>query len=325
MSDSSLDIIARAEEHYAAFDALVAALRAEGCEFIASDRERDPVLLCLHESGRCDQACVHNKSVIQSGMHVLLQVCSDARMVSAMWRYCQELCSKVGRHFDALRSTALLLLLELFTSAAAAAIDMQRSAAAAAATAAAVAAAAEQQQLPGTAAAIQRAGSSGSEGANSSVAGSSSSVGGRSVAALSAALGDISDYESGSDEDQPSGAIGSSVWGAQGQGLGRAGRRGLAGCRGGLGLWSPSDEDVQAQAWLPQLLIGLLHWSNVTARQVRCQSLHITVRIYDYGGLYLWCSHLQLHAADTTCADACAKCVQRYTCCVSATPLLVST
>jgi hypothetical protein len=205
---------------------------------------------------------------------ILQQVCSDARMVSAMWRYCQELCSKVGRHFDALRSTALLLLLELFTSAAAAAIDMQRGAAAAAATAAAVAAAAEQQQqLAGNAATIQRAGSSGSEGANSSVAGSSSSVGGRSAAALSAALGDISDYESASDEDAPSGAIGSSVWGAQGQGFSRPGRRGLAGCRGGLGLWSPSDEDVQAQAWLPQLLIGLLHWSNVTARQVRCRPL----------------------------------------------------
>jgi hypothetical protein len=205
---------------------------------------------------------------------IVLQVCSDARMVSAMWRYCQELCSKVGRHFDALRSTALLLLLELFTSAAAAAIDMQRSAAAAAATAAAVAAAAEQQQqqqqqqVTGNPTAIRRAGSSGSEGANSSVAGSSSSIGGRSAAALSAALGDISDYESGSDEDAPSGAIGSSVWGAHGQGLGRPGRRGLAGCRGGLGLWTPSDEDVQAQAWLPQLLIGLLHWSNVTARQV---------------------------------------------------------
>jgi hypothetical protein len=148
---------------------------------------------------------------------------------------------------------------------------MQRSAAAAAATAAAVAAAADQQQNNSNAAAIQRAGSSGSEGANSSIAGSSSSVGGRSAAALSAALGDISDYESGSDEDAPSGAIGSSVWGAQGQGLGRPGRRGLAGCRGSLGLWTPSDEDVQAQAWLPQLLIGLLHWSNVTARQVRCR------------------------------------------------------
>jgi hypothetical protein len=199
-----------------------------------------------------------------------------------MWRYCQELCTKVGRHFDALRSTALLLLLELFTTAATAAIDMQRSAAAAAAAAAAIAAAADQQQqqvssTAGNAAAvaaaalIQRAGSSGSEGANSSVAGSSSSVGGRSAAALSAALGDISDYESGSDEEAPPGAIGSSVWGIAAQGQGRPGlsRQGLASCRGGLGLWSPSDEDVQSQAWLPQLLIGLLHWSNVTARQVR--------------------------------------------------------
>lgn len=28
------------------------------------------------------------------------------------------------------------------------------------------------------------------------------------------------------------------------------------------------DEDVQAQAWLPQLLLGLLHWSAASARQV---------------------------------------------------------
>jgi hypothetical protein len=192
-------------------------------------------------------------------------------MVSAMWRYCQELCTKVGKHFDALRSTALLLTLELFTSAAAAAIDMQRTAAAAAAASAAKDAGSSSTGMAAAAAAaalIQRAGSSGSEGANSSVAGSSSSAGGRSAAALSAALGDISDYESGSDEEPAPGAIGTSVWGGQGQGLGRPGRQGLVGCRGGLGLWSPSDEDVQSQAWLPQLLIALLHWSNVTARQV---------------------------------------------------------
>lgn len=169
------------------------------------------------------------------------QVSSDARLVCLMWRYCWEMCAKLGKHCEALRPTVLLQVLQLLTSAATLAIHMQRAAAAAASASAGGGA--------GLAAAGARRVSSSSSGGSAS--GSSSSEG---SGMLGPALGDISDADMSDDEG--SGPTGSSVWGG----------------RPGAGVAGVSDEDVQAQAWLPQLLLGMLHWASSAARTVRAHT-----------------------------------------------------
>lgn len=219
------------------------------------------------------------------------KVTSDARLLILMWRYCHEMCGKVWRNFDALRHTALLMLLELLSAAANAATEMQRSAAAV--TAAMQAAAAADGASPRR---LVRSGSSssslnsdlGSASRSHRSLGSAASLGSRSAAARSA-LGDISD-ESASDDELAIMPTGSSVWGlppaSQGFSSSSISRSGfsIARATGGRALAAAvTDEDVQAQGWLPQLLVGLLHWSSVTARQV-CEELD-SAEVYSDAGL----------------------------------------
>lgn len=173
------------------------------------------------------------------------------------------------------------MLLELLTAAANSATDMQRTAAAeAAAKAAAPGAVSGPTRQP-----LRRDSSSSSVGSIHRVS-SSNSLGSRSAVARSV-LGDISD-ESASDDELTVVPTGSSVWGANPASHGLASRGlGLPGLSGPRGTCSrfmsaATDEEVQAQAWLPQVLLGLLHWSSVTARQV-CEELDSAEQYSDAG------------------------------------------
>lgn len=197
-----------------------------------------------------------------------------------MLRYCHEMCAKVWRNFDILRHTALLMLLELLTTTANSATQMQRTAvlngSRSPLSTLAAADSAIQQHLhrSGSSSSMSRAGSS------------SSSVGSRSAVARSA-LGDISN-ESASDDELADVPTGSSVWGStpasQGVNNRASARQGFSHSQGTAlrSLPAATDEDVQAQAWLPQVLLGLLHWSTVTARQV-CEELDSAEQYSDAG------------------------------------------
>jgi hypothetical protein len=168
------------------------------------------------------------------------------------------MCSKVSKHFEVLRPTSLLLLLQLLSAAATAATQMQRPAAVAPLLPAAAAAVGHQGSSTSADAVgktrLDRYNSGGSSGSSSSCldAAAGCSSGGSTAAAALSVLGDISDG-SVSDDDYPAGGspVGSTVWGG----------RGTVNC-------TVNDEDVQSQAWLPQMLLGLLHWSSATARNV---------------------------------------------------------
>jgi len=218
--------------------------------------------------------------------------------VVLLWRYCHDLCTKVGKHFDPLRPMALLLLLELLTAAAAAAISMQRQAADAANAAAAVAAASAAAAVAAAADSDSGSSSSSSDGSSDGSrrrrchrrSGSSSSYG--VTCGPRSALGDISAASDTDEELQeelhgrsvssqgPSG-WGSGTWGdspalGAGSGSGTSGDllgqgvllRGSRRQRRGPLVTRVSDEAIQAQAWLPQLLHGLLHHASSIAKQV---------------------------------------------------------
>lgn len=221
------------------------------------------------------------------------QVTADSKRLVLLWKYCLELASRVGRVFEALKPMALLLLLQLLTAAATAAIDMQHQAAVAAAAVAAAAAADAAADDDGG----SSSSSSGDEGVGAGdggsscrsrgsrgweAAGGSSSAGRRChhrrsgssssygvISGPRSALGDISSGSDSSDDELHTvvHVESSGSWCVDG-GCSHHRPRGGAGRR--VLLVAPvCDETVQAQAWLPHLLQGLLHYASSTAKQVR--------------------------------------------------------
>jgi hypothetical protein len=204
------------------------------------------------------------------------QVTRDSSQVVLLWRYCQELATKVGKTFDGLRPVALLLLLQLLTATATAATEMQKQAALAAIAAAAAAAADSDSDDSSSSSDGSSVGTSTRSRRGHRRSGSSSSYG--VISGPRSALGDISAAsESSDDELDAESLLQTSEWGSRpwadqlpglelvtGRGAGRV-RRGL---KRGLLVVPVSDEVIQAQAWLPHLLHGLLHYASNTAKQV---------------------------------------------------------
>jgi hypothetical protein len=206
-------------------------------------------------------------------------VAKDSTQVVLLWRYCQELANRVGKTFEGLRPVALLLLLQLLTAAATAATEMQKQAALAA-IAAAAAAAADSDSDGSSSSDGSSVGTSSRSRRGHRRSGSSSSYG--VISGPRSALGDISAASDSSDDELHAPAESSlqnSGWGSgtwadnqlpglelmTGQNTGHL-RRGSK--REPL-VVAVSDEAIQAQAWLPHLLHGLLHYASNTGKQVR--------------------------------------------------------